>query len=202
MQFKQNATVYSADGHEVGRIDRVVLDPQTKEVTNLIIRQGVFLSEDKVVPISLVSQTDENHVELRANADDLHNLQNYEETYYVDSTGDLRTDYPATPLYAYPPVSGMIMGGTPIIPEPIGSLNQEVSHTEKNIPQDTVALKEGARVISQDDEHVGNIERVFTAANSGTVSHFLIAQGLLFKAHKLVPAEWVDVITEEDYQEA
>jgi sporulation protein YlmC with PRC-barrel domain len=37
MQFKNNAEVFTSNGQEVGRINRVVLDPVTKEVTHVII---------------------------------------------------------------------------------------------------------------------------------------------------------------------
>jgi sporulation protein YlmC with PRC-barrel domain len=34
MQFKENTSVFTAHGEQVGDIDRVVLDPRTKEVTH------------------------------------------------------------------------------------------------------------------------------------------------------------------------
>ena len=33
MQFKQGTHVYTSDGQDVGTVDRVVLDPQTNEVS-------------------------------------------------------------------------------------------------------------------------------------------------------------------------
>lgn len=198
MQFKQDAAVYSADGRVVGRVDRVVMDPRTKEITHLVIRQGLLFTEDKMLSIKLVAGTSENRVELRADVDSLNNLQNFEETYYVAGDGELRADYPtdfAHPVYAYPPVAGTVIGGLPIVPDPTASLHADIAHTELNIPEDTVALKQGARVMSADDEHVGNVERIFTASDSGQATHFLIAQGLLFKAHKLIPATWIESIT-------
>ena len=55
MEIKRNAKVTTADGKDVGRVDRVVIDPQSKEVSHLVIRQGFLFTEDKVVPIDLVS---------------------------------------------------------------------------------------------------------------------------------------------------
>jgi hypothetical protein len=37
-----------------------------------------------------------------------------------------------------------------------------VVKTERQIPEGTVALEEGAKVIGSDGEHVGKIERIFT----------------------------------------
>jgi uncharacterized protein YrrD len=70
----------------------------------------------------------------------------------------------------------------------------------RNIPADTVPLKEGARVISSDEKHVGDVERVFIDAESHKATHFLISQGVLFKEQKLVPAHWIHSVEEDKVQ--
>jgi uncharacterized protein YrrD len=52
-------------------------------------------------------------------------------------------------------------------------------------------LKEGAKVLSEDDQYVGNVEQVLTDPEADRATHFVIAQGLLLKARKLIPIEWV-----------
>ena len=58
---------------------------------------------------------------------------------------------------------------------------------DRNIPEGTIALKEGAKVVTSDDKHVGNVERVFVDASADKATHFLITQGVFFKARKVVP---------------
>ncbi len=72
-----------------------------------------------------------------------------------------------------------------------------LAETERNIPEGTVPLKEGAHVISSDGQHVGNVEKVLTDSAADRATHFIISQGLLFKAHKLVPTTWVGEISED-----
>jgi hypothetical protein len=97
----------------------------------------------------------------------------------------------ASPLYWYPAYG--IPGGTPFLPyENYGRRVRE------NIPDNTVALKEGARVLSADGDHVGNIEKVLTDPESERISHFVIKQGLLFKDRKLIPVIWVKEVLEDD----
>jgi uncharacterized protein YrrD len=72
-----------------------------------------------------------------------------------------------------------------------------VRETDQNIPDDTVALKEGARVISDDDETVGSVERLLTDPRSNRVTHFVISQGLLMKERKMVPVDWVRLMEED-----
>jgi uncharacterized protein YrrD len=51
--------------------------------------------------------------------------------------------------------------------------------------------------MSSDDEHVGDVERIFVDPDSNQATHFVISQGLLFKDRKLVPAHWVTSVEED-----
>jgi hypothetical protein len=73
-----------------------------------------------------------------------------------------------------------------------------VKTVEENIPENTVALKEGARVISNDGEHIGNIERLIINGDTKEVTHLLVKEGVLFKKHKAIPADWIDEPFEEE----
>jgi sporulation protein YlmC with PRC-barrel domain len=198
MQFNKDASVYSSDGKDLGHLDRVVLDPKTKELTHLVIRQGFFFTEDKIVPMHLVESSTEDRVSLKHMADVL-DLPQFEEKYYLsaDELDEERTrpahpeDYVA-PLLWYPPL------GTAWWSPAYGYANLETEAViERNIPEGTVPLKEGAEVISADGEHVGDIERVFTDGNTNRATHLVISKGLLFKSKKLIPTSWV-ATTEED----
>jgi uncharacterized protein YrrD len=72
--------------------------------------------------------------------------------------------------------------------------------TQRNIPEDTVPLKEGADVMSSDGKHIGDVERLLVDPNTNQVTHFVISQGLFFKDRKLVPAHWVRSVNEEQVQ--
>lgn len=197
MELKKGTTVETPAGESVGHIDRVVMNPRTKEVTHVVVRKGFLFSEDKVVPISLIASTSEDRVMLREDAGDLQQLPAFEETHYhTVNESELgresgRVGY-APPLYWYPPVIGM---GPMTYPYPGPGY---VAETQENIPQGTVALKEGAKVISSDGKHVGNVERIFTEPQADRATHLLISRGLLLKERKLVPMSWVSDVTEDE----
>jgi uncharacterized protein YrrD len=194
MQFKDGTNVYTADGDQVGRIDRVVIDPRTKEVSHVVVRKGLLFTEDKVVPLELIAGATEDMVTLRDDAGDLDVLPHFEESHYVPmSEADQATTYApgyASPVYWYPPFGGAWYGA-PVYPEVTYT-----TRTEQNIPEGTVGLKEGAKVVSADGDHVGNVERIFTTGDRAT--HMLISQGLLFKEKKLIPTLWISTITEDE----
>ncbi|MBN2390589.1 MAG: PRC-barrel domain-containing protein, partial [Anaerolineae bacterium] len=51
MEFIKNAPVFTATHERVGHVDRVVINPQTEEVTHIVIRKGFIFAENKVLPI-------------------------------------------------------------------------------------------------------------------------------------------------------
>jgi hypothetical protein len=72
-----------------------------------------------------------------------------------------------------------------------------ISRETQNIPENSVVLGAGGRVISRDGQHVGNIAQT-VASEGGTITHFVISQGLLFHTHKIVPVHWIDKVENND----
>jgi uncharacterized protein YrrD len=202
MQFKQGANVYTSDGRDVGRIDRVVLDPKTKEVTHIVVRKGFLFTEDKIVSLSLIASALEDKVTLRPDAGNLDALLPFEETHYIpaDEAETKAAQYSAdlaSPLYWYPPVGGWMGYGADYAyayPPPY------VVETEQHIPKGTVALQEGSIVTSADGKHVGNVERILSDSTSDRATYFLISQGFLFKEKKRIPVTWIRQIKENEVQ--
>lgn len=198
MQFKEGANVFTADGERVGTIDRVVLEPDTKEVTHLVVQKGFLFTEDKVVPMSLVGPATEERVTLREGAGDLEALPDFEESHYVPIERG-RQSAPgsahwARPLHLYPPIGTYwTTGGYADYARP-----QYVAKTERNIPEGTVALEEGAKVMSSDGEHVGDVERIFTDPLEERATHLLVSEGLILKDKKLIPAGWMSTVHEDE----
>jgi uncharacterized protein YrrD len=199
MQFKEGTGVYSFDGQHVGHVDRVVLNPISKQVTHIVVRKGILFTEDKIVPLGLIATANEERVSLREDAVKLQELPPFEETHYIPlDEADLRNvDYPedtASAMYWCPP-----LGGTMGYPS-YGYDYPPAYRTEidQNIPEGTVALKEGARVLSDNNQHIGNVTRVFTELPGNRVTYFLMSEGIFFKEKKLIPVAWIREIQEGD----
>jgi uncharacterized protein YrrD len=198
MELKEGTSVFTASGEEVGKINRVVLNPATNEVTHIVVQKGWLLPEDKVVPLRMVSSATEDRVVLNEDTGDFEQLPPFEETHYVElSEDDINpaerpTHRYAPAYYLYPP-AGYI--GYPTYG--LGYYGWPPVETIQNIPGNTIPLKEGSNVISSDDKHVGDVERLLVDPDSNRATHFLVSQGLLFKDQKLVPADWVRSVEED-----
>ena len=209
-QFSSEAHVYTVDDKDVGEIERVVIDPISKEVTHVVVRQGWLFTEDKVIPVELFQSAGADRAVLRSDIKDLDNLPHFEETHYVPlnmTEEEMREveDVEAGIVggsYWYPPAGAGV--GAYYAPGFYGATaypavdahpqarpgHRYVKRTDQNIPEDTVALEEGAEVYSVDGEHVGNIESIEIDTEANQATHIVISQGLFFKERKLVPTLW------------
>jgi len=198
MEFKQGTQVYTSDGKCVGSVDRVVLHPKTKEVTHIVVRKGFLFTEDKIIPQTLIASANDERVTLGGTDSDINSLLPFEETHYLplDDTEAAIADYPlgwASPYYWHEPLGDEI----PYSNFEAGHHHPYRSETEQNIPEDTIALKEGARVVTANGQDIGSIRRIFTNSENNRVTHFLIAEGLIFKEQKLIPVSWIREIQQD-----
>lgn len=197
LQFQQNANVVTANGRPVGQIERVVVHPESKAVSHIVVRTGSLLKkEERVVPVDLIAATDEKRITLRADAGDLNSLPSFEEKRLVpradhDLPPETGPTLPATNVYGAPLV------GLPAQP-PSSSGEEFVKRTEQNIPEGSVAMKEGAKVIASDGKAVGNVERLVADAPADQATYLVVSLGSLGRDRKLVPIDQVSLIDEDE----
>src|SRR4030095_8149634 len=98
MLFKSGVDVYSSDNEKIGTLHRVVMDPKTREVTHIVVKEGFLFTEDKVVPMDLVGSVTEDRIALQGSKEHLDELPQYEETHYV-----LPDENASDSVYWYPP---------------------------------------------------------------------------------------------------
>jgi uncharacterized protein YrrD len=201
MQIRNGASVVTADGEEVGQVDRVVMDPRSRQITHIVVRRGLLLAEDKVFPVDGVDEANENEVRLTPEISDLESFPSYIDVEFVplEESEQERTGYPAAgapPVYWYPTGGMGPMWSTGYYgPYPVpGDQRLKI---ETNIPEGTLALEEGARVISSNGENVGSIREIGIDADSNLALYFILERGFFNKEQRLIPMYWVDRIEEE-----
>jgi len=195
MQFQKNARIVNTTGQELGQIERVVMNPGDKLVTHIVVdTSNLFKKEEKVVPVGLITATSEDQILLADEARNLKSLPAFEERRLVDNEEELEQPHSSgndsSLIYGYP---------TPVMPVSQGSSGEKfVTRIEQNIPEGTVAMKEGARVISVEGKQVGNVERVLAEVPSEHITHLLISSGMFKKEARLIPVAWVNRFGENE----
>ncbi len=68
---------------------------------------------------------------------------------------------------------------------------QHVAEALVNRGHGTVAILEGAKVVTSDGTPVGYIDQILAQPEENGPQHYLVASGLLLRERKLVPIEWI-----------
>jgi uncharacterized protein YrrD len=179
MNLKQHANVVTADEQEVGRVERLVMEPRTKEVTHIVVHSAHLFPDDKVVPVRLIESANERRVTLREAVGDPKALPPFQEKLRGGSSGE---QWPtATRADPFGPTAS---GGE--------------AEMKLNIPDEAVVVSAGTRVVSADDKQVGTLEQVLTEPEADRATHFVVSEGLLLKSRKLLPAAWIGNILDDE----
>ncbi len=192
IQLQKHAHVLTSNAQEVGSLDRVVLNPETKVITHIVVRMGaLFNKADKIVPMEMVTDTTEDLVVLNADASTVEGLPPFEERQITseERAADVSAEVEPPILLGESPASLLL---TP------DSTETYTTEMVQNIPEGMVAMKEGAKVISADGEHIGNVERVLADASVAQITHLMISRGILTKEVKLIPTKWILKIGEDN----
>jgi len=197
MRLTKGADVYSSTGEKLGAVDRVIIDPNTKEVTHLVISKGFLFTTNKIIGIDMVNPAEDDRISLLSSGDDLDKFQDFTDSHYVnlEQTENPTQDEIPTATW-YPPTEYAWWRSGPGMAYPPMPLF--VRKMEQNIPEGTVALEEGAKVTSRDGKHVGNVEEVYVDKEDNRATHILVSAGTLFKEQKLLPVTWISQIGEHE----
>ena len=194
IQLQKHAHVLASNAQEVGFLERVVVNPETNVVTHIVVRMGpLFNKEDKIVPIELVTDTTEDLVLLGTDAAAVESMPLFEEQQVVS---EWRTVEALASSENRQPVP---FGESPsVIPLVLDPDDTYATETVQNIPEGTVAMKEGAKVIASDGEHIGHVERILADPSIDQITHLLISRGLFSKEVKIIPIKWILKIGEDN----
>jgi uncharacterized protein YrrD len=202
MEFQNDAPIYTGDGVKIGRMGWVVLDPRSNAVTHIIVKEGFMFEDDKVVSIDAVESADSERITLRAGIDP-NSLPDYEDVDYVPTEiegsnyADDGGNRPRAVLHR-PPLAGLPIAAL-VVPIFLGSgdmpEHRPETEAEGTLPEGAVALKVGAKVLSIDKMHMGDLERIYTDA--GRATHILISRGAAFTNEKVVPVAWIGKVDDE-----
>jgi uncharacterized protein YrrD len=200
MQFRKDADVMTSDGSKVATVDRVVIDPGSKEVTHLVIKKGTMFKKDKVLPVDRTMSTTEEEVILGPEAENLEDLPDFEEEYHIPVDHPTihektQTRY-AIPYAWYHRYPGTVWWtGLGVYP---GYEKLPYMHaTRRNLPSDVTPLEEGAKVMDMGGEVLGKVESIYVEPEEHFATHLLVESGMLSKSRKIIPTRWIKSVAED-----
>lgn len=197
MKLTKGADVFNAQGDKLGTLHRVIIDPGTKAVTHIVVEKGWLFTTNKVISINELDSSREDHFVVTNSEAKEDDFPAFEESHFVNLD---ENDHPQSEVdgaYWYPPANLAWWRAGAAYSGYYAPMPAFVMRTTQNIPEGTVALEEGAKVISKDDQQVGTVEQVIVEPEDNRATHFVVHGGL-FAARKLIPVLWISSISENE----
>jgi hypothetical protein len=172
MDIPIDVAVFCTDGL-CGRSTYVVLRPETEEVTYLVVKEQRSPHQEILIPVTEVTATTPDSINLSYTRDELAKLQPFIETEYV------QVDIPryAGGYYLEPYV----------YPEP-----ELLPVKHESIPAGELAVHRGARVEATDG-HVGRVDEFLVDPADEHITHLVLREGHLWGQKDVtIPASEID----------
>lgn len=189
LDIRLGTPVFDADGHRVGTVDQVVLEPDSRRVLDVVMRKGVFLARDVVVPVESVAEASAGGVRLRLRRGELDALPDLEETAYVPLESK---DVPPLITWEgppdYEPRNVLVPAASLYTPRVMPYAPQLVQEWE-NVPPGAAGLAEGASVDCADGP-LGTLSEVRVDQVGGKVVAIAVQAG---DRRWLIPADEIEM---------
>jgi osmotically-inducible protein OsmY len=172
------AQVHCTDGH-CGKLVKVVVDPTTQRVTDLIVEKGFLLKHDRVLPVSVVDRATEKDIYLNIRSDELERYGEYREYYIKEPSPDAggfssRAEFEAGVQRVVPMIRRRVREGIA---------------TGK-------AVIERATEVDNLEKTIGHVDHIMADRESRQITHFVMRRGLI-PEYIVVPMELVERVDED-----
>ena len=189
MRIDIGMKVWTVEGEEVGKVERVILHPETRVVDAVVVHRGLVLTRDVVVPFSLIQDAGKDGVRLRIGKVQLAELPDFVERHYVAPSEEAAITsayapgsilYPLAPRYDVP--------GIPTLHETVAE--------ERIAPPPDVDISAGTEVRTVDGP-IGVVDEVRTDPISDRVTTIVVRKGPDLKKDVEIPIEFVDDLADD-----
>ncbi len=185
-ELKIGSAVFCTDG-KVGELYRVVLDPETLEVTDLIVREEGLDAPARVVPMDEVADWDDEQVRLKIDRETFLRCREYREEEFV----------PATESLGYAEEEVVMWGTVYQTLPPQFYIPVVWERVKEGVPADRPVLRRGLPVFTADGRKIGTLDHLLVERESGRIAYLAVRKGLLLRHSRLIPAEAVAKVTDE-----
>jgi sporulation protein YlmC with PRC-barrel domain len=180
MDIPINAEVQCSDGPG-GRSTYVVLNPITRRVTHVVVKEDSFPRLERLVPVDLVAETSPDQIHLTCSQQELHELEAFIETEFLPG------EFPYA-SYAL----GEFRVWPYILPD-----DELVPTEHERVPPGELAVHRGSRVRATDGD-VGQVDEFLVDRETGHISHLVLREGYLWgKKDVVVPVSEIGQVDED-----
>jgi len=224
MRFNLGAKVYTSDGEEIGKVDRLVVDPRTDTINEFVVRRGLLTQHDVIIPTSeirdRIGNDDDHQLHLTLTAARVRALPQFEESSYVvppvglfsggyggvnagdasDSTGmGLFSGggvlWPGSTYNAAPPTAV----GTGLNADAAANADADAAGTvmdpmERSRPDDVFISTGTDVVVAVSEKKLGTVHELVMDTQSGKVTELIVRRGLLGGKELRIPIQFIESV--------
>src|SRR5918912_861127 len=185
MRVELGARVRTADGKDVGTIDRLIVDPSNNAIKMAVIHKDMLLPRDIEVPLSAIERGPDGGVQLTYTADQVDQLPEFFESNYTATPPAWYVppaDYPAAGIY-WPIGYGVF--ATPPLPKTDGSagstaLDREAREALERQDLENAVIGEGSDGVDRDGEKVGEVAQLVFDLDDNRLTSVIVRKGFIF----------------------
>jgi sporulation protein YlmC with PRC-barrel domain len=176
MDIPIDAEVFCADG-SYGRSTRVILNPTTRQVTHLVVKEAIW-GVERMAPINMLEESTPSMIRLNGSKSDLEQLPPVAITEYLQPL--ILFDQHSVDQYVTWPYAVTTV-----------SLEHDM------LPPDELAVRRGTWVEATDG-HVGRVSEFVVSPANGDISHLVLEEGSFWsKKDVTIPIAQVDRIEKD-----
>lgn len=201
--------VYSSDGAKLGSVAGVVMDSENHNVTGIVLGEGLFKQDERLVGISAIANVDNanKRVTLNIAENKAESLPRFVTEEYIQKPREMPeslimpaagvggpifydTSATATGYTDYPGTDSFFEAAP---------LDPPVVETRSNLSDLDVVLKNGTDVYGSDGKKIGTVDDV-RFEEGGELAGFIVRAGFLFKHDVSIPGSAVAEIDDNRVQ--
>lgn len=202
MKIELGAKVSTADGKEIGTIEKLILDPDGGDVHAVVVRKGLLFGRDVEVELDDIVGQRDGTARIRYTESELDRLETFHEGSYTTPPPERSTEYASG--YGYPAASLLWpsrwsgpVSGEPYGHDAVGAVADEVAALHRQQDLGNAVIEEGSTVKSRDGEKLGEVHRLVFEAESGRPTRLVIRKGFLFTEDVEVPVGLISSVDDD-----
>ena len=187
LDFEIGTRVYCTDG-DCGRLSKVVIDPHTQRVTDLIVEKGFLLTTDRVVPVEVVDRASDEGIHLTISSEELSSYPEYKEIAFREPAPDV-----AAGGYGGGNVRCWQGGYSLACEDPVVPMVRR--RIREGISSELAVIERGTPVRNAQGD-VGRVDHVLVNPESGAITHLVIRKGLV-PYYPILPVSHIREVTDK-----
>jgi sporulation protein YlmC with PRC-barrel domain len=184
MDIPLNAKVRCVEG-DCGRSTYVIVNPVSRQVTHLVVKESEAPHTERVVPVDWVTDATHDVIHLRC-----------DKARFAGFTPFIETDYLRESLPDFEHLPGGY-GGYLLWPIRVPETEKIVQVKHRSIPLGELAIHRGARVEATDGP-VGKVDEFLVDPKDGHITHLILREGHLWGQRDVtIPVSEIDRVEED-----